>query len=131
MVKIKSKVKTVLTVTDICSYIDESSNISSSADGNNVFIKTSFVPFGENSEVASCSLLNNYGWCGKPANATYANTLGFYIASSSSYYILCISMPKEHFVDDDLDLNYEKCRHVFNTYYSYIELYSIGEKVTT
>ena len=117
-----SNLRVTLTSSEICSYIDSSTTISRSKNGNNVLIKTNSAPFG--SSLSSSALLNNYNWYGVPLNETRANNCGFAIAYNADNNKLRISIPIEHFTNDNLELTTENCKTIINNYYSDIEAYS-------
>ena len=117
-----SGLRATLTSSKICSYIDSSATIGLSKNGNNVLIRTNSSPFG--SLISGSGFLNNYNWYGVPLNESRANNSGFAISSTSSKNRLNISIPKEHFTNDNLELTTENCKTVINNYYSDIEVYS-------
>ena len=124
---IASNVMTILTSSDLCSYITDSATINLTKDGNNVLINTKLAPFG--SSIASIGLINNYGWYGKPLN-TNTQYSGFAIGSASIKNVLFIALPKEHFISDNLELTAENCRAIITNYYSDIEVYSPAKLAT-
>ena len=124
-----SGLRATLTSREICSYINSSATVSRSKNGNNVLIKTTSSPFG--SSISSTGLLNNYNWYGVPLNETTANKCGFAITYASANNRLNISIPIEHFTNDNLELTAENCKTIINNYYSDIEAYAWASLATS
>ena len=120
--RFKSKALYTLNTTELISHIGDSSTVSTSTNGNFVYIQTNYKPFAAD-RVGGVALLTNYDWSGKPTSKGLTDA-GVGVTSVATGAYLNIGLPIDKFTSNNLELNIVNVKNVLMEYYSDLIIYS-------
>ena len=121
--RFKPKALYTLNTTELISHIGDSSIVSTSTNGNFVYVQTDYKPFASDDVVANIALLTNYDWIGKPTTKDFTNA-GVGVTSATTGAYLNIGLPIDKFTANNLELNIDNVKNVLMEYYSDLIIYS-------